>query len=128
MAILPKSLQLIADYCGEDVMWAVWKHYSGIHLSIPQRVDGDHELTQTLGIVYAMRLCKVLGGETIGYIAKFDQTQKAEIAARNQNIQQQRQQGYSLARLARLYDLSERQIQNILKADNEVIPQGDLFS
>jgi hypothetical protein len=125
--ILPKTLQMIADYCGEECMWLVWKHYAGVHLSIPSQFKPtDNDLVENFGVHHALALTKAFAGETL-HIPKFDYVKKAEMVARNQQIFQQRQAGASLARIARYHNLTERQVINILNSFKTEIPQEDLF-
>lgn len=126
LTLLPEGLQLIAEHCGEAVMWAVWKAYGGGHLSIPSKVSAKHPLAQALGLPHAQRLCEQFARETL-QIPKWDAVEKAQRAARNQAIRRQRQQGVGLFSLAREYNLTERQVINIINKGGEAVPQVDLF-
>jgi hypothetical protein len=110
--LTPKTLLTIADYCGDCVAVAVWRHYGGGHLSVPQSVTLDHHLAQNLGFAEAMLLCKHFGGELLN----IPNGKKLRNAIRNQLIRDQRQQGWSLFALARAHQLTDRQIQTICKA------------
>ena len=124
MAMYPKSLQLIADYCGEEVMFAVWKSYSGVHLCIPSKITPDHSIAQKITFEYAQILVKQLGGESIGYIAKYECTNKS---SRNKLVIEQAQMGWSQAKIALQHNLSEKQVANVIKKC-VLPPQEDLFN
>lgn len=124
---LPRSLRLIADYCGDACMYAVWRHYGGIHLYVPERCAVTHPLVETLGAAHAQALVTAFPGETL-YIAKFDAVAKVQRATRDQAMLAQRRQGWTLATIARYHQLTERQVINIINAGERPVPQLDLFS
>jgi Mor family transcriptional regulator len=103
------TLSLIKKYCGQDCANAVWLHYAGVHLSVPANLKPEHILISQLGIKNAYALSQAFGGETL-YIAKVAIDKKN----RNAQIAEKRQQGKSLTAIAREYDLSERQVINII--------------
>lgn len=115
-ALLPGQLKVIAKYCGDECMWAVWRHYGGGHLSVPELLDERHPIAVTLGVDYARRLVEHFAPKTL-YIAKGNGAQLAmRNAVRNLAIMEERKRGYTLFAIARKYDLSERQVINILKS------------
>lgn len=105
----PKTLRLIAEYCGDGVALGVWHHYGGGHLSVPSKVTEDHHLAQNLGLQDALLLCEKFSGE----LFQVPKANKILIMIRNQVIRRQRQQGKLQFQLAREHKLTERQIQTI---------------
>lgn len=125
--LLPGQLRQIARQCGLDCMWAVWRHYAGGQLSVPASVGMDHSLAATLGVDYAQRLCVYFGPSTL-YIAKGHGAQMAvRLGVRNLTIIEERKAGRTLFEIARAYDLSERQVINILNKSALETAQTDLF-
>lgn len=123
--LVPAKLREIADYCGEDTMWLIWRDYGGCHLAVPRpdNLNIEHKLSRLLGSAAAFQFCGAYGGEILS-IAKAD---AAKRAVRNALIQRARQQGKDLSALARQYDLTERQIMTICRNTQEQTPQLDLF-
>jgi len=123
--LLPRKLREMVDCCGESVTLAIWKHYGGGHLSVPEKLSSRHALVTLLGRDEATKFCRLYEGEVLN-IAKADMALRA---VRNALICQQREQGAGLFSLAREHGLTERQVQSILKAgaDPVVSQQLDLF-
>ena len=119
--LLPGSLLRLAEYCGDDVMWAIWEHYAGCHLHVPNAVAEHHPLRALLG-PKAWRLTEAFGGE----ILTIPRAESARRAVRDVRIRQDRESGASLSELARSYQLTERQIGAIVNA--KIIRQSDLLS
>lgn len=125
--LLPGQLKLIARQCGLECMWAVWRHYGGGHVSVPFTVDACHPLAATLGLEYAQLLCAQFAPTTL-YIAKGHGAQMAiRLGVRNLTIVEERKAGRTLFEIARAYDLSERQVINVLKQSALETSQTDLF-
>lgn len=121
--LLPASLLQLADYCGDDVMWALWDSHGGGHLRIPLRYDAAHPLNARLGPVGFARLVDSFGGE----ILTIPRADAARRAVRDALIRQGRAAGRTLFELARQYQLTERQITTICRARDSPIVNGDLF-
>lgn len=122
---LPHSLLKIAEYCGDDVMWALLEHYGGGHVAIPKQMHPDHALYQTLGPEMARQLSTTFGGE----ILRIPGALKARLAARNTAIRQDYADGLTQHELARKYGITERQIGCVCRGN--VQPSSltmDLFS
>lgn len=103
---LPHSLLKIAEYCGDDVMWALLEHYGGGHVAIPKQLSPDHSLCKTLGPEMAQQLSATFGGE----ILRIPGALKARLEARNAAIRQDYVDGLTQHELARKYRITERQI------------------
>lgn len=122
--LTPKSLLLIAEYCGDSTALAIWRHYGGGHLSVPSFVTSEHHLARNLGLEVANVFCAQFASEMLC----IPRAKKAQDAVRNALIRTQRQQGMSLFDLAREHHLSDRQIMTICKGVAEVDEaQLDLF-
>ncbi|NJA04185.1 hypothetical protein HC024_00290 [Methylococcaceae bacterium WWC4] len=112
---LPESLRRIAEYCGWDVMWAVWEHYAGCRVAVPAKLDAAGELPQVLGAHMAAKLISAFAGELL-FIAKAD---AAKRAVRDIAIRHDAAQGAKMDELVRRYKLTYRQIQTITRLDRQ---------
>lgn len=122
--LTPQSLLVIAEYCGDQIALAIWKHYGGTHLSVPSTVTEQHHLAQNLGLDHAQRFCEQFSGE----LFCIPNCKRLQEAARNAVIREQRKQGCLLSVLARENKLTDRQIQNICAVQETVSVQVDLFT
>lgn len=121
--LLPASLLQIAEYCGEDTMWTVWGAFGGGRFFVPEHVTPEHRLSDLLGYAVACKFCETFGGELLT-IPKAD---AAKRAVRNQMIRQAKAEGLDNFTLARRYNLTDRQIMEICKAEEPVSVNCDLF-
>lgn len=122
-AILPESLQLIADIVGAPAALKIAARWGGTRLYITEAPGEDHPLAQLIGLDAARALGEAYAGERIE-IAKADCWKKA---MRNRLILDARKSGVSQARLAREHDITERHVRNIETGVEEDINQGHLF-
>ncbi|KAB7624341.1 Mor transcription activator family protein [Alkalilimnicola sp. S0819] len=123
---LPPVLAEIRDLVGTEPTLALVAHYGGTHVPVPKRFDPGHPLARVLGPEAAVHFIGRFGG-TRPYIAKLE---LAVRALRNIEISRRYEGGSTVARLAREYHLSERQIWNILKRPEtlrDAPDQADLF-
>ena len=122
--LLPGSLLRLAEYCGDDVMWAVWEHYAGCTVYVPRAVEAHHPLMALLG-PNMWRLVEAFGGE----ILTIPRADAARRAVRDARMRQDRETGAPLCDLARRYQMTERQVSTILHAQDagRVTRQVDLF-
>jgi len=111
LELLPASLRDMAQHCGPALALKVAEHYGGCHLSIPQDADNAPALVAVLGETMAVTLCAVYGGE----ILTIPRAINARRHVRNQVIQAGRRAGATLRELARRFDLTERQVSNIVR-------------
>ncbi|MCL7422527.1 MAG: hypothetical protein M8364_16675 [Methylobacter sp.] len=121
--LLPASLLLIAEYCGETTMWAIWSEYGGGHLSVPERATPEHSLSQLLGYAAARKFCQAFGGELLN----IPKAAAAKRAVRNECIRRDRRNGMGHFALCRKYGLTERQIIAICQAGEPKAFNFDLF-
>ena len=102
----------------------VWKHYGGGHVCVPDKLTAEHTLAVTIGLEAASLLSQHFGKE----ILVIPKLQKIRDAIRNKSICQLRQEGWDLFKLARKFDLTERQISTICQSRVVVdVGQLDLF-
>lgn len=122
-SLLPGILRDIARLIGLPGTLQLVKHYGGVRLYVPKRFDPDHVLVKVLGQPAVIKLIEHFGGE-----AHFD-IPKALVAAnavRNAGIRGEYAE-LSQSQLARKYNLTERQVRNILSGAEDDDPQADLF-
>lgn len=122
--LLPDSLLQIAEYCGEETMWIIWKAYGGGHLTVPKNITPDHRLAELLGMELATKFCEMLGGADVYQIPK---AHAAMLAMRNERIRHDRFIGMDNFALCRKYGLTERQIITIVGQSAPVDPNYSLF-
>ena len=123
MHLLPPSLRQIAEFCGDEVMWDIWRHYAGGHLSVPKTVTADHHLAQTLGPANAFKFCQAFGGE----LMNIPKAEAAKRAVRNAFIKADKAVGLDNFTLCRKYNLTERQISTICQGGQMQIDNYDIF-
>jgi len=121
--LLPAGLLLIAEYCGDDVMWAIWQAYGGGRLSVPMSVDAEHPLAVLLGLAAAIKFCEAFGGELLN----IPKAERAKRAVRDELIRTDRLAGSTLFALARKYNLTDRQIMSICSMTPQPAINFDLF-
>lgn len=120
--LLPASLLTIAEYCGDAVMWKVWEHWGGGHLHVPRRYHPEHPVSQALGPELAPRFIAAFGDELL-FIPR---ASSARLHVRNSLIRARRAEGWTLFRLAREFDMTERHIVTICQAAAPGV-NNDLF-
>jgi len=123
MHLLPGSLRQIAEFCGDDIMWGIWRHYGGGHLSVPKQVQAEHHLAQVLGVANAVTFCQAFGGE----LMNIPKAEAAKRAVRNAFIKADKVAGLDNFTLCRKYNLTERQISTICQAQPPKVANYDLF-
>ncbi|SOD42310.1 Mor transcription activator family protein [Nitrosovibrio sp. Nv4] len=122
-SLLPGILRDIARLIGLPGTLQLVKHYGGVRLYVPKRFDPDHVLVKVIGPVAVIILIKHFGGE-----AHFDipRALAAANAVRNAAIRAEYAE-LSQRRLAQKYNLTERQVRNILAGDEPDEMQEKLF-
>lgn len=122
--LLPQSLMVLSEYCGDEVMWLLWENYAGGRLHVPLSVSNEHALSALLGYANACLLCEKFGGENL-VIAK---AESAKRAVRNALIREAKAQGLDNFTLARRFGLTDRQIMTICQtSEPEPVLNLDLF-
>lgn len=115
----PSRLDEIEQLIGVPRTLELVKHYGGTHIQFPSRYREDWEIALLLGRPAADQLIGRFSGTRL-YIAKRD----AELRhRRNRAIIDAYSAGSSVAKLARAYQLSDRQIWNILGCSPQA-PRG----
>lgn len=111
---LPEVLREIADLVGVPATLKLVESYGGTHLIVPSRYNPDHPLTRVVGHAASVQICQRYSGTSL-YVARIKSAIKTlrdiEIASRYDG-------GVSVPQLAREYELSDRQIWNVLKNPN----------
>ena len=109
---LPASLLQIREYCGDAVMWGLFKHYSGQRLAVPRHLpDPEHQLVICLGLEGVKLLVKFFGGEVI-IIPVCD---AAKRRLRDESVRAMVKAGRSINDVAQQVGLTYRQVQHIAK-------------
>lgn len=119
-ALLPQSLQAMADVIGLDGVLALVKAFGGVRLYVPTRLPDEHILVELLGRGAAERLAAEYGGQPHFDIPRAEGLVRA---LRNRRILADRAAGRSLRELALQYRLTERQVAKIVAPaddDNQV--------
>lgn len=121
---IPDSIVRLAESIGWDVVLKLVECYPGMRLRVPVKMSENHILAQQLGMTGALALVKLCADEEI-YISKV----KAHVlACRNAKIIQEYTDGITVPELARRYDLSDRQIYNVLIKPAATDRQLSIFS
>ena len=124
-ALLPGVLREIEALIGLAGTLRLAETYGGVRLYVPMQMHDGHALAQLLGLDAAQRLAEVFGG-----IEHFDIPKAAAVtrAVRNRQMAAERAQaGLSIRQLALKYQLTERQVRNILGEAEEDDGQAGLF-
>ncbi|WP_052494015.1 Mor transcription activator family protein [Nitrosospira sp. NpAV] len=122
-SLLPGILRDIAGLIGLPGTLTLVQHYGGVRLYIPKRFDPDHVLVKILGAAAVVKLIEHFGGEDHFDIPK---ALIASVAVRNAKIKVEYGE-LSQRQLALKYDLTERQVRNILAGVEEDDGQVALF-
>lgn len=111
LELLPGTLRELAEQCGSDVALRLLGEYGGCHVVVPREIHPDHPIALRLGLQAARAICRTYAGEILT-IPKADEARRH---IRNQAIRTHRREGVSLRDLARMFDLTERQICTITR-------------
>ena len=104
------DLREIENLIGRDAAQCLVRDFGGRTIGIPKRPNGTR-LAESVGDSAADKLSKRFGGERV-YIAK-----TPDRPARNREIRRLRvEAGYSIKDLSLLFNLTERQIWNVLSS------------
>lgn len=127
LSLLPTQIRLLARDIGLPATFALLRVRGGTQFSVPLHAERSELLLSIMDLESAERLCAKYGGQTLT-LPKIDKPLRQ---LRDRVIVEQANQGDSLATLARRYNLTTRQICNILAASasvNRTAPhQGTLF-
>ncbi|MDE2667526.1 MAG: hypothetical protein OXI69_15405 [Acidobacteriota bacterium] len=104
------DLREIEDLIGRDATQCLVRDFGGRTIGIPKRATGTR-MAQSVGDAAAGKLSEHFGGERV-YIAK-----TPDRPGRNREIRRLRfEEGYSIKDLSPLFNLTERQIWNVLSS------------
>lgn len=121
--LLPGILRELVDLIGLAATQKLVERYGGVRLYVPKQFDPEHALVKLIGHTAAAKLVTAFGGQDHFDIPK---ALSATIAVRNARIKAEYGE-LSQRTLALKYDLTERQIRNILAGVAEDDGQSDLF-
>lgn len=124
LALLPQSLQAMAQIIGLQGVLALVRAYGGVRLYVPTRLPDDHVLIDLLGRPAAEMLAAEYGGQPHFDIPRAEGLVRA---LRNRRIQADRAAGLSVRDLALKHQLTERQVAKILGPGAADDGQVDLF-
>ena len=107
---MPDLLTELKHAIGDTATEALLARYGGVHLRVPKKARHDHPIGHVIGTEEFAKLVAVFGDELLSLPSRH----RERLDHRNAVIIWQRQSGASIERLARDYDLTTRQIFNIL--------------
>jgi hypothetical protein len=108
----PVQVEEFAKVVGDEAALALFIRFNGRCLTIPIKNPGaDHVLVETIGMEKTVLLCNAFGGA-----CEFNIPKSAYLLRRirNDNIKNDHTQGMKVCDLATNYDLTTRQISNII--------------
>jgi Mor family transcriptional regulator len=109
---LPDSLLDMADHINKEAIMLLVVHYGGTRLHVPKKLPDNHKLTALIGQDAAKELVYIFGGSYI----EIPNARHFQRAIRNREIvRRKREEGLSHRDLARAFDMTERNIRNILR-------------
>jgi hypothetical protein len=111
---LPETLQEIVQLIGMVATLKLVGKYGGTRLYVPKRVLTGHPLAALIGRKAADTLADYFGGEVL----EIPRALSANVAQRNVAIKQEYRQ-LSQRQLALKYNLTERQVRNIVTGDQQ---------
>lgn len=122
--LLPPQIRLLEQCIGLPATFALLRAKGGQPYTVPMRGELSKFLTSIMSVECAKALSDTYGGQTIT-LPKLD---KPLMQIRDRQMAVEAERGDSLAALATRYDLTTRQISNILaKFRSPESPQADLF-
>jgi DNA-directed RNA polymerase specialized sigma24 family protein len=117
---LPESVRELSELVGLNAALKLVDRWGGqIALYVPQRVDQDHPLAQTLGLEAAQALSRHYGGD---YLRNIPRAARAMRAARDKAVLKRRGEGASPARIAQEFGLTERWVWELLRRAKDAGP------
>ncbi len=124
---LPPILAEIADVIGLDAMLTLVKRFGGIRIYVrshPRKVRPDDPLAIALGLDVARRLTEAFASEELPIPKMYGWG----LSIRNAEIYRlHHEEGWPAWRIARKYQLTERQVYSILSAWSDDNTQAELF-
>ncbi len=121
--LLPESMAELVDIIGLPSVLKLMEAFGGTEFWVPEKLQHLHPLVAAIGPEAAQTLCEYMAGERL----KVPRGKAIKIAVRNAAIRRERHEGAKLAELALRYELTDRQVLNILNASPADDRQQDLF-
>lgn len=121
---IPETLAEVVDAIGWDPAAQLARTLGGTCVYVPERMTPEHVLVRVLGHKAAYTLAETFGGEQI----TVPRCARALRNARNRQLRSRRDAGHSISSLALRYDMTMRQVYNVLaETEPEDDGQGSLF-
>lgn len=106
----PPGFLEVRSYCGDVVMWGLFKHYAGQRLVVPRNMpDPHHQLIVCLGLEAVMKLVECFGGEVINVPV----CDAAKRWLRDESVRKMVKAGLSINQVVAKVGLTYRQVQRI---------------
>jgi len=121
-SLLPPMLQELVRACGLRATMELVRHYGGVRIYVPERLDSSHPIVRVMGQRGARALSHIYARETISVplaTSALRETRRRRIRAEYGRK--------SAAQLAREHGLTERSIWRIVADGDTVDPQESLF-
>ncbi len=107
---LPARLCEIKDIAGPQAALSLARQYGGSSVYVPVKTTAEHPLSVLLGEQAARAISRIFGGDRL----EVPKTDSIARQLRGKKIQQLRQEGATISRLASEFNLSRRRILQIL--------------
>ncbi|MBP9871005.1 MAG: hypothetical protein KBC53_05845 [Nitrosomonas sp.] len=121
-SMLPGILLEISELIGIQATFKLVAKYGGVRLYVPKTLRPDHDLVAIINRELAETMIDRFGGEVL----EIPKALLANVALRNITIKQE-YEVLSQRQLAIKYNLTERQVRNILCGDGQDDNQRGLF-
>ncbi len=121
--LLPASMADLVDIIGLPAVLSLMKTFGGTEVWVPQKLSHAHDLVRAIGPEAAQTLCEYMAGERCKVPRGADITREI----RNRAIRRERREGAKLAELALRYEVTDRQVLNILNSEPADDCQQDMF-
>lgn len=121
--LLPESMAELVDVVGLPAVLKLMEAFGGTEFWIPEKLQHVHPLVAAVGPEAAQTLCEYMAGVRL----KIPRGKAIKIEIRNSAIRRERHEGAKLSELALRYELTDRQVLNILNASPADDRQQDLF-
>lgn len=108
--LMSKIIETLQNTIGELATKKLIDVHGGTRIGISQKVNHHNKITKLIGVLAMTKLCYIFRGCSL-YIPK---DTKQKLANRNRKIITDLNEGVSVSKLARKYDLSTRQIRTII--------------
>ncbi len=124
---LPSVLQEIAEVIGDELIMKLVDHFGGIRIYVPthpRKVRPSHPLAVAIGLDHARQLTEAFAGEELS----IPRVAAGLRAVRNAEIHRlHNEDNWPAWRIARKFQLTERQVYSILSAWSANDAQAELF-